>query len=155
MKKTLTLLIFSLLCITSCFSQDYNIQFAGVGDGGNYFIKVTAVLNKKEYKDAQNWIKRLAVDGVMFRGVAGGAGYTSQKALISDPEIRTTKAEFFDSFNKEQRYLDFVNLQNSSVESTKLPKKKYEVSANVVVDKEKLLHYLEENGIVSGMDDLW
>lgn len=122
MKKTLALLIFSLLFVANCFSQDYNLQFAGVGDGGNYFVKVTATLSKKEYKDAQNWIKRLAVEGVMFRGVAGGAGYTAQKALISDPEVRTTKAEFFDAFYKEQRYLDFVNLQNSSVESTKLPK---------------------------------
>ncbi|MCH5229969.1 MAG: hypothetical protein J1F12_08275 [Muribaculaceae bacterium] len=155
MKKKISLLVFLFVAIFNCMAQDYNLEFAGVGDGGNYFVKVTAILSKKEYKASQDWLKRLAVDGVMFRGVGGGAGYNAQKALINDPAVRDTKAEFFTLFNKEKKYLDFCNLKSSSVVATKLPKGKYEVSGNVLVDKEKLLQYLMDNGIVSGMNNLW
>lgn len=155
MKKTLFLFLLMFVSVGNCLAQEYNLEFAGVGDGGNYFVKVTAILGKKEYKEANDWLKRLAVEGVMFRGVAGGQGFTSQKALISDPNVQDTKAEFFTLFNREKKYLLFTNLKTSSVSSTKLPKGKYEVSGNVLVDKEKLLQYLESNGIVSGMGNLW
>lgn len=155
MKKTFYLLMFLVMSFATSFAQEYNLEFAGVGEGGNYFVKVTAVLSKKEYKDANDWLKRLAVDGVIFRGVAGGNGFTSQKPLITDPAVKSTKAEFFTLFNNEKQYLNFANLKNSSVSSVKLPKGKYEVSGNVLVDKERLLQYLQDNGIVSGLGNLW
>lgn len=155
MKKKLLLLFMVLVGVATVFAQDYNLEFAGVGDGGNYFVKVTAVLTKKQYKEANDWLKQIAVEGVMFRGVAGGAGYNSQKPLISDPAVQSTKSEFFTLFNKEKQYLNFTSLKTSSVTSTKLPKGKYEVTGNVLVDKERLLQYLQDNGIVGGMNNLW
>ncbi|MBO4978076.1 MAG: hypothetical protein J6C67_05095 [Muribaculaceae bacterium] len=133
----------------------YDIEIAGQADGGRYLVRVTTVLDKNQKNDAREWLRRLAVDGVMFHGLAPAGGYSAQAPLIADPLVRSQKAEFFTAFNNEKLYNNYADLENSSIIMTKLPKKKWEVSALITVDKENLLHFLNEHGIVEGFGNLW
>lgn len=155
MQRILSLIILLAAVIFGVSAQDYNIQAAGVTPSGDYLVRVTAVLDKKQYKEAQDYLKKLAVDGIMFRGVSAAAGLQGQKPLVTDPSVRTTKAEFFEAFNNEKLYQIYATVTPSSVVTTQLPKKKYEVKGLVSIRKEDLLHFLEENGVVKGMSNLW
>lgn len=136
-------------------AQEYNLTEESTDNGGNYLVKVTVVLDKNQAKEANDWIKRVAVDGVMFRGVAAGNGGQGHKALIKNPTVKTTKAEFFRVFENDRLYANYANIRNGSVVSTKLAKKKTEYTALVSVDKEALVRLLEESGVVKGMGNLW
>lgn len=155
MKKILSILITLLVSSASALAQDYNISVESQGEGGKYYVKVTTVLDKKQNKEALDYLKRFAVDGVMTRGIAGAKGYSSQKPLIDDPTVKTTRKDFFDAFYNDRIYLNYVLLENESVGVTELPKKRYEVTGRLLVDKERLLHFLEEAGIVQGFGNLW
>lgn len=155
MKHILTTMIALMAFIFTATAQDYNIRMAGQASNGGYFVKVTTVLNKKENKNSMDYIKKMAVDGVMLRGVAAGSGYGAQRPLVQDPDIARQKSEFFDAFNKEQVYLNFCMVEPSSVTVTQLPKGKFEVSALVTVDKERLINYLTEHQIIKNFDSLW
>ncbi len=155
MRKLITLLLIILAGAAAASAQDFDIRMAGQGDGGRYYVKLTTVLDKKQNKTALDYLKRLAVDGVMFRGVAAGKGYTSQRALIEDPAVKVMKNEFFTAFYNEGLYKNYVNLENESVVVTKLPKNKFEVTGRLLVDKEGLLQFLEKSGIVEGFGNLW
>lgn len=155
MKRILSFIILIAVFASYAFAQDYNLIISGVAKNGDYIVQVTTVLDKKQYKEADDYLKKLAVDGIMFRGAGASAGLSAQKPLITDPSVRRTKAEFFDAFNLEKLYLTYASVTPSSVVSTQLPKKKYEVKGIVTVRKEDLLHFLEQNGIVKGMGNLW
>ena len=48
-----------------------------------------------------------------------------------------------------------MSIVDASLVSTKLGKKNYELSAILTVDKESLLKYLQDEGIVKGFSNLW
>lgn len=148
-------LLLAIICCVSATAQDYNIRMAGQAANGGYYVKVTTVLDKKQNKTAVDYVKKMAVDGVMLRGVAAGSGYGSQPPIIEDPDVARLKAEFFDAFNAEGRYNNFCSVEPSLVSVTQLPKKRYEVSALVTVDKERLIRYLTECQIIKNFDSLW
>lgn len=133
----------------------YDIAVAGQAQSGRYLVKVTTVLDKRQKDEPREWLRRLAVDGVMFRGLAPADGYPGQAPLITDPLTRSQKAEFFEAFNNEKLYNSYADLENSSIIMTRLPKKKWEVTALITVDKESLLHFLQQHGIVEGFGNLW
>lgn len=133
----------------------YDIVVAGQSNSGRYFVRVTTVLDKHQKDAPRQWLRRLAVDGVMFHGLAPAGGYPGQAPLIADPLVRTEKAEFFDAFNREALYENYADIEESSLLVTRLPKKKWEVSALISVDKESLLRFLQEHGIVEGFGNLW
>lgn len=154
--KHVILTIFAVLLIClNVRAQDYNLRMAGQAANGGYYVKVTTVLDKKQNKTAMDYIKKMAVDGVMLRGVAAGSGFGAQRPIIQDPDVLRQKAEFFDAFNREGVYENFCMVEPSSVSVTQLPKKKYEVSALVTVDKERLIKYLTEHQIIKNFDSLW
>ncbi len=155
MKKVLTLLMILIISSATGLCQKYDIRVENQGEGGRYYVKVTALLDKKQNKEALDYLKKYAVEGVMLRGIGGANGYSSQKPLIEDPTVKDTHKEFFEAFNNEKKYLDYVVLDNESVSVTQLPKKKYEVSGLLLIDKERLLHFLEESGIIEGFGNLW
>lgn len=152
MKKFILSIIMAVAAI-SCFSQEYNISSAGQGKDGNYLVKVRTYVKKTQM--AEDAVKQCAVHGVIFRGVTDPAGSSSQKPLVSDPNVASTKKFFFDAFFSEGAYLKYVSVVESSLSCTKVPKKKYEASALLLVDKESLQHYLEESGIIQGFSNLW
>lgn len=155
MKKVLTLLMILIMSSVTGLCQKYDIRVENQGEGGRYYVKVTALLDKKQNKEALDYLKKYAVEGVMLRGIGGANGYSAQKPLIEDPTVKDTHKEFFEAFNNEKKYLDYVVLDNESVSVTQLPKKKYEVSGLLLIDKERLIHFLEECGIIEGFGNLW
>ncbi len=146
-----------LMCVVCAvaFAQDYSIQVAGQAEAGYYFVTVTTILDKKQNKTALDHLRRLAVEGVMFRGVASAGGHPSQPALVRDPYVRTSKAEFFEAFNRERQYLNFVELNPESVVVTSLPKKKFEVTGKLSVKKDELANFLQQSGIIQTLNNLW
>ena len=77
-----------------------------------------------------------------------------QKPLVNDPNIESEKASFFNAFFSEKKHEQYVTIVNTSYTSIKV-KGGYEVSGLILVDKEKLLNYLEESGVVKGLSNLW
>lgn len=156
MKKILLSLLFACCCVLTATAQDYNIASAGQGAEGNYLVKITVAMKGKEKgQDAEAIVKRCAVHGVMFKGLMASSGYAQQKPLISDPNLETTKSEWFDAFFSSGAYKKYVTIVKSSLLSTKIGKKDYELSATLIVDKESLLKYLQDEGIVKGFSNLW
>lgn len=155
MKRLIISLLAMVLCCVGLYAQDYNMRMAGQASDGGYYVKVTTVLDKKQNKTALDYVKRMAVDGVMLRGVAAGSGYSAQRPIIQDPDVARLQADFFEAFNRDGLYNNFCNLEPTSVVVTELPKKRYEVSALVTVDKERLINYLTECQIIKNFDSLW
>ena len=152
MKKILLFLILALASVAS-FAQEYNITSAGQGKDGNYLVKVRTYVPKT--KMAEDAVKQCAVHGVIFRGVIDPSGAATQKPLVNDPNIANTKKSFFEDFFSKGDYLKYVSVVESSLTCTKVPKKKYEATALLLVDKESLKGYLEKSGIIQGFSNLW
>lgn len=134
-------------------SYEYNIVSGGQGKDGNYLVKVRAYVPKA--KVAEEAVKQCAVHGVLFRGVMDPSGVSAHKPLVKDPDIANTKKDFFEAFFSKGNYLRYVSVVESSLTCTRVPKKNYEASALLLVDKESLRGYLEESGIIQGFSTLW
>lgn len=156
MHKRLLLILFMLVSMMG-FAKgyklpEYNLSSVGQGTNGSYLVKVTGTF--KDAKNRQNDLKMCAVHGVMFRGFGATDGVPSQSPLVKDVNVENTKSDFFDAFFTEGKYISFCTLRESSMQSVKV-KGGYEVSVLMLVDKERLLKYLEESGIVQGFSNLW
>lgn len=155
MKKSFLIV---LLCLAAnlCFAQEYTARSAGQGNSGNYRVDITVSTKKKVASTAEDLVKEYAIRGVMFRGLMASSGYGEQKALIQDPNIEQTKADFFQAFFNEGLYKKYATIVESTLTTMKNKQTKVqETSAIVLVDKESLLHYLEESGIIKGFSNLW
>ena len=155
MKKSLLFVVFAL-CSLMVNAQEYTLQSAGTAKDGSYLVKVKVSVKKLKNTTAQDLVLRYAVEGVMFDGLNDANGYSSQKPLIKDIDIRQKKAEFFEAFNREGKYKHFASIVNSSLTSMKNKQTKMiDNEATVIVKKEELQHYLEEAGIIKGFSELW
>lgn len=146
-----------MFCLACPFvdAQEYTVRSAGQGKARNYLVSVT-VSSKKKPKAAEDLVKEYAVRGVMFRGLMAADGYGEQKPLIKDPNIEQTKADFFTVFFAEGAYKRYASVVASSLSIMKNKQTKMqETTAVVMVDKESLLGYLEESGVVKGFSNLW
>jgi len=152
MRKLVFLLLLFLTSI-SLHAQEYNIVSGGQGKDGNYLVKIRTYVLKTQI--AEDAVKQCAVHGVIFRGIMDTLGNSTQKALVTDPNIANTKKAFFDAFFTEGGYLKYVTVVESSLTCTKVSRKRYEASALLLVDKESLQHYLEESGVIQGFSNLW
>lgn len=155
MKKFIFFITLLLATAFGLRAQDYSLVMNNQGRDGSYQVKITAILDKKQNKTAADYLKRMAVDGIMFRGVAAAGGFPAQSALISDPSVAHTKADFFTAFFGNKEYDRYVNLNLQNITVTKLQKGKFEVSGIMQVNKEALIEYLTQHGIISGFGDLW
>lgn len=155
-KRVILSVILGCLAIANVCAQEYNITSGGQGKNGRYLVRVTLKTKaKKSELNAEDLLKQYAVHGVMFRGVASAEGYGEQKPLIEDPNTEHVKSDFFKAFFAEEAYKRYASIVDSSMSSTKLSKKTYEVTALLLVDKESLQSYLEKSGIIEGFSNLW
>lgn len=155
MKKSLLLAVFAL-CSLMVSAQEYNVQSAGTAKDGSYLAKVKVSIKKMKNTTPQDLVLRYAVEAVMFDGLSDANGYSSQKPLIKDVDIRQKQAEFFEAFNNEGKYKHFASIVNSSLTSMKNKQTKMiDNEATVIVKKEELQHFLEESGIIKGFSNLW
>lgn len=131
----------------------YNIVSAGIGAQGTYLCKVSVYSKKGNTKDAD--LKRAAVHGVIFRGVAGGDGGATQKAMAS-PSTEYEKADFFKEFFADDGpYAAYANVVPNSITRAKTANKEVCISAVVVVSKDELRKYLEKAGVVRGLGSMF
>lgn len=151
-----------LLTFMLCFgfitmnAQDYSIVSEGVDNNGNYVARIVVSTKKKPSKSAEDLVRQYAVHGVMFRGVAAAAGYSGHPALIKDPNVEQTKKTWFDAFYNEGGYRNYVSITPSSLSVMKNKQSKMtETSALVTVSANDLRKYLEKEGIIKGLSNLW
>ncbi len=155
MKKALFLLTFCCAALVAS-AQDFYVRSVGTAADGSYLVGVTVNVKKKLPTSAEDLVMRYAVEGVMFNGLTNASGMTSQKPLIKDPDVRQTKAAFFEAFNNEKAYQRYCSIVPQTLISMKNKKTKMiETTATVVVNKEELQHYLEESGVIKGFSSLW
>ena len=134
MRQLFLLLILTTFMTTA--SAQYSMIGSGQGKNGTYRLKVSTTV--KDVKSGKEVLKRYAVHGVLFKGFAyEEEGIARQKPLVS-----------------EKKHEQYVTIVNTSYTSIKV-KGGYEVSGLILVDKEKLLNYLEESGVVKGLSNLW
>lgn len=156
MNRLLLSLLFSMFAFLCNAQEEYTIQSAGQGKSGNYLVKVVVSSKKKFASSVEDLVKKYAVHGVLFRGFMAADGYGEQKPLIKDPNVEQTKADFFNAFFSEEAYKRYASVVSGSLSVMKNKQtKKQEASAEVLVDKESLQHYMEESGILKGFSNLW
>ncbi|MCB0479922.1 MAG: hypothetical protein KDC83_00760 [Flavobacteriales bacterium] len=170
MKMLMKSLAISMIAIT-CFTIDasaqkkkkadkamhvfrYEIECMGTGVQGTYLIKVWSYSKKATI--AQEWSKKDAIHGVIFKGFAGANGCQSQKPLSRNPDLMQEQEAFFDEFfdTKTGGYRQFVNLTTDGVPSAgdvQKVGKEYKVGLVVSVNKDALRKYLEDKGIIKGL----
>lgn len=164
MKKTLTLLLLIATAVTFGQAQKkadkateawrYEIECAGIGTDGTYLIKVWSYSKKGNVAITQ--AKKNAVHGIIFKGFTGGErGCNSQKPLVSNPNLESEKAEFFEPFFEEGgKYMKFVSASSDgNVEAGDRMKvgKEYKIGVVVSVMKDALRKDLEAAGIIKGL----
>ena len=161
MKKILfymNLALMSLLTISASAKDKneglkYDLVSAGVGVQGTYLCKVSVYTKKGKTTDAD--LKRAAVHGVIFKGVAGGKGVATQKPM-SNPTVEYEKADFFKEFFADDGpYMAYANVEPSSIGRMRTAQKEVCVSAVVVIFKDELRKYLEKAGIVRGLGSMF
>lgn len=136
--------------------QDFSIMSAGQGHNGEYQVTIVVSTKRNPTKDAENLTKEYAVRGIMFRGVAPHKGHPGQKPLISDPTIEHVKDMELQAFWREKLYLNYATLEPMSLSVIKNKQTKmYETSARLTIDKESLIKWLENKGIIQGFSNLW
>lgn len=168
MKKQLLVLLFIAFAIISLNAQArkkankdtdkwrYEIECVGVGKPGTNLLKVWSYSKKPHIAIEQ--AKKNAVHGIIFKGFAKGANACfAQKALVKDINVSDTKESFFKDFfdMKNGKFLRFVQISEeagiSNRDVLKL-KKEYKVGLVVLVDRDALRKYLEEEKIIRGLN---
>ncbi|MBO7067983.1 MAG: hypothetical protein J6W52_04820 [Bacteroidaceae bacterium] len=154
MKKILFILMSCLGCVL-VHAQDYSLTSEGVDNNGNFVVRIV-VSTKKPAKMAEDLVKQYAVHGVMFRGVAAAKDYSGQPPLVKDPNVEQTKKAWFNAFWNEGGYKRYATITPSSMSVMKNKQTKMtETSALVVVSSSLLKAYLEEEGVIQGLSNLW
>lgn len=129
----------------------YDIECAGAGSEGTFLVKVWSYGKKGNIPTDD--VKKNAVHGVLFKGVAGGPqGCTAQKALVRNGAVQHEKADFFETFfGKEGTYLKYASVTSSTPEVIKLGKNEYKVGYIISVSKDQLRKDIESAGIIKSL----
>lgn len=128
---------------------NYEIVGAGTGSQGTYLVEVSVLSKKKDVSDAQ--LISAAVYGVLFRGFNNPAARGFKKPLAGSAANEAQHADFYkDFFSGNGMAKTFGNVVKGTRSITKAAKE-YKVSAKVAVEKETLLKYLEDAGVVRSL----
>lgn len=128
----------------------YEIEGAGTGAQGTYVIKISVISKKNEVKTPM--IAKCAVHGILFKGFSNKELRQSQKPLAGSPIVEQEHADFFNDFFADNgAFINYVQFVESSRSVVKLGKKEFQISVNVVVNKEQLRKDLEKAGVIKGL----
>lgn len=132
------------------WNYQYEIQCAGTGVDGTYMVKVWFYSKSKKITVEQ--AGKVAVHGVVFKGVTGGLqGCPSQPALMRDPAGKEAHKDYFQKFFAENGdYAKYVLSVSPSVERVKV-KGQWKLGAVVQVAKDQLRKDLEAAGVIKGL----
>lgn len=158
--QALLFLVLSLSFLTlSSFSRkkdpvpswNYEVECTGTAIDGSYLIKVWSYSKTPNIDPKIS--KKNAVHSVLFKGYPGKpGGCTSQGALIKDPSVAHSFADYFEAFFKQDQYLKYVNLSSSVPEVIKTDKKQYKIAYIVSVSKDHLRKDLESANIIKSLN---
>lgn len=132
----------------------YEIKSYGIGAEGTYSAELFVYLPKPN-KNVDINIRKAALHGVIFKGLAAGNGGQAQRA-IADASAEAGHSDFFLAFfndtGAQNRYVDVVA---GSLRVEKVEKNLYRIRAIVSLRKDALRTYLEQNNIVESFKDLF
>lgn len=132
---------------------EYEIEGAGTATQGNYLVRTTVLTKNKKISDKE--IARAAVHGVLFRGFSDSSNRISQKPLAGNAANEAQHIDFYSAFFDEKgSAANYASVLNGSRTIIKVDKK-YKISAIVTVNKELLHKYLEEAGIIKGLNSIF
>lgn len=132
---------------------EYEIQGAGTGTQGTYLVQVTITTKDKNLSEAM--IKRVAVNGVLFRGFSDTTSRKTQKPLAGSAANEAQHADFYKEFFGEGgTAASYANIVPGSRSMTKVDKM-YRVKATVSVNKESLVKYLQDVGVIKGLNSIF
>lgn len=128
----------------------YDIEYSRTAADGMVQVKVWSY--SKNATTATEQCRKNAVHGVLFKGYTASSVTASQKPLIKDASIESTKADFFKTFFAENGpYMRYVStVVDGSIEVRKV-NKEYKVGAILTVNKDLLRKHLEDAGIIKGL----
>lgn len=129
---------------------NYEIEGAGTATQGYYMVSITVLSKKKNVDDEM--LRRAAVHGVLFRGFSNPSLRQTQKPLAGSGANEAAHADFYKEFFGEggtaATYASLVPGTRSITKSGKI----YRVTATATVNKETLLEYLQDAGMVRGLN---
>lgn len=135
---------------------NYEISCVGVGNEGEYLVKVYSFTKKRKTLDLE-LAKKNALHGAIFKGInADSRKCVSQPPLVRDANVEEQKSEYFNDFFKTGgKYKKFVNLTAGGAVNAgdryrvKIGKKKYyKIGVVVSINKDLLRQELESAGII-------
>lgn len=140
--------------IDSSTNWKYELEGVNVGTDGTYLVKIW-VYSKKSELDF-NLAKKMAIHGVIFKGVAIGKSLSSQPPLTSNMNLEEEKKDFFKAFFSDGGdYLKFINASSDQIAAGDRLKigKEYKIGTIVSINKDALRLYLENAGIIKKLSD--
>ncbi len=133
----------------------YEVIPIAVGTEGTALIKVYSYA--KSQKKAIDLGKRNAVHALLFKGIPGGNGVYYTPPLVK-PGEHELYVKFFDNFFESGDYLRFVTLSSDGIvdpEDMLRVGSEYKIGIVFAVSKNELRKYLEDNGIIKKLGDMF
>lgn len=131
----------------------YDIISNGIGTEGTFTAEVSVYLKKPD-KNTETELRKAAVHGVLFKGIEAGTDGKSQRALCSE-DAAEKNGDFFGKFFNDGAYAKYVTLVDGTLRVEKVGKKLYKAHSAVIVKKDALREYLENNKIIESFNDLF
>lgn len=129
---------------------NYEITGNGTGSQSTYLVDVAITGKNKDVTDKE--LVKAAVHGVLFRGFNNPKAHNTQKPLAGSAANEAQHADFYKEFFGDSgtaaNYGSIVRGTRQIMKSGK----EYKVSATVQVQKEQLLKYLTEMGMVRSLN---
>lgn len=148
----LSILIFPTVLKAKEFPK-YEIEGAGVGNQGCYLVKVTLFTNNRNADNTE--LLTAAVHGVIFKGFSDNYSHITQKPLAGSATNEAKHADFYKDFFSDNgsatSYASVIEGSRSVIKTGK----RYKISATLTVRKEDLHKYLEEAGIITGLNSIF
>lgn len=128
----------------------YEITGAGTATQGSYLVEISVLSKKKTISDQQ--LISATVHAVLFRGFSNPNGRSFQKPLAGSASNEAQHSDFYkDFFSATGLSKNYGNVIKGTRSITKTGKE-YRVSAKVTVEKEALIKYLQEAGVIKSLN---
>jgi hypothetical protein len=151
-------LVFLFILIASSFVSrgqgDYTFETECMGVEMDGSVTLKAWGNGRNYFDALEQAKKVAVRDVVFKGIQNGKSDCSRVGLVLEPRAQETYEDYFAKFLADDgEYLKYVNLKDEKLNQKRKRDKKearesVTLSAIVRVDRLALKRRLVEDGII-------
>lgn len=132
---------------------DFSIEGAGTAIQGCYLVKISLLTKDRKVPDRE--LVSVAVRGVLFRGFSDPISRITQKPLAGNAASEAQHTDFYkEFFGKQGTAPDYGSVIIGS-RAVVRSDGKYRVSAIVNVQKEALLKYLQDAGIVKSLNSIF